>query len=454
MWAASAPATAQTIIQYDEVAQDVQAAITCGFCATEKFGTIFYEVGAGGGLPASAFPFRLNNLQIAVASTEVTGGVLSGGYQCGGSTQGGTVDATLEVYAGTTVPTTITNLPASGAWPGETVIVVPGTVQLQKSVATAQGGTGFNVMINSLTVGATVPTPYRYLRVVITIPTGGASTACTDLGFQPPALSPFRDDNGRVGPRRNFIYQLGFPALGQPPEWTWVEDVTDPITMQRGINGDWLIRLDISPNGTLNPDAGVPADGGPVVVDTGVMEDAGVEPPADAGFADATAGEDAAIADVGPADVGPVDAGPSNQDPPTITDITPDQTAEGTAVSVTVVGTGFLEGVELEIGAIGAEEKLLSGSTTLVADVPMGIASGVYDVVVTNPDGQTAILSDGFTVTSTRSPGPGGGGGLGDASCTCERMSSASWSPSLLLGFGVVLAFRRRRRSRPRSHRA
>ena len=48
----AAPAFAQqTTIQYDDVAQDVDAAITCGFCAMEKFGTIFYELPGGGGLP-------------------------------------------------------------------------------------------------------------------------------------------------------------------------------------------------------------------------------------------------------------------------------------------------------------------------------------------------------------------------------------------------------------------
>jgi len=419
--ATSAPAAGQTLIQYDGVAADTQAVVTCGFCATEKFGVMFYELPGGGGLPPSAFPFTLENVQIAVAATQVTGEILSGEtYTCSGLTTGGRVDATLEVYAGTQVPATIANLPGSGAWPGEIVVVPAGTVQLELSTDSAPGANSFNVMMNSLQVGATVPSPNTYLRVVVGIPSGSSSTACRDLGFQPPALSPFRDDNGRVASLRSFIYQLGF--LGSSNRWTWVEDVTDPVTMQRGINGDWLIRLNINPMGTVNPDAGVAEDSGPSVVDTGVLPDAAA--PSDSGVEAPDAGE--------PANT---DSGVAPAGPPTITDISPDSTDEGTAANVMVVGTGFQEGLTLKIGAISAEVRLLSGSTTIVADVPMGIAAGVYDVIVTNPDGQSAILSDGFTV---RGDDPG----TPVAKEGCTSAGAGTGGLWLLLGLGLI---RRRR---------
>lgn len=445
----SASAQAQEIIQYDDVLVDTQAVVTCGFCATEKFGTIFYGLGGMDGLPQAAFPFTLNSIQVAVAGTTVTGDIFTG-YTCTGDTMGGTVGANLEVYAGVSVPGVITTLPDTGPWPGETTVVGATQVMLQRSVDSAPGANMFNVQLNSLAVGAMIAAPNTYVRVVISIPSGGSSASCTDLGFQSPAISPFRDNNGRVGNKRNFIYQLGLviPALmiNEPPQWTWAEDVNDPITMQQGINGDWMLRLDITRNGVVSPDAGQPADSGPGPVDAGSpdadapdagAEDAAVEPP-DAGA------EDAAVE---PEDAGQVaqdagqvaeDAGSTTLDPPTISAISPDSVAQGSAAQVTVVGTGFQSGLTLKIGAIGAEVSSVGGSTTISADVPAGIAAGTYDVLVSNPDGQSAILSDGFRVQGATT-----GPALGAEGCRC--VGSPAASGGLLLWGGLLLVLRRRR---------
>jgi hypothetical protein len=425
--AASRP-SAQTIIQYDDIQADAQAAITCGFCATEKFGAVFYELGGGGGLPASAFPLTLNAVQVAVASTQVTGSL--GTYQCNGTTTGGNVNATMEVYAGATVPATITNLPASGAWPGEVEVVPPSQVGLELSADTAPGANQFDVRINSLAAGVTVPAGNTYLRVVVSIPSGGASASCADLGFSPPAFSPFRD-HGRVAPRRSFIYQLGFefPPISVPAQWTWVENVTDPITGQSGIDGDWLLRLDITPAG-VTPDAGV-TDSGPTLVDAG--EDSGI--PADAGEVADAGGVDATVE----ADAGTPDSG-VGLPPPVITDISPDQIAFGSSGSVTIVGTGFAQGVAVRLGEISLQVRLLSGSTTVQVDVPSGIAAGTYDVVVTNPDGQAAIKADAFTVKGAEPPG------LSPEGCRCVGSpgGAGAWA-----GLGLVALWAQRRRRRP-----
>ncbi len=441
--ALGASAHAQELIQYDDVIADTQAAITCGFCATEKFGTIFYELGTGGGLPAAAFPFTLNQIQIAVASTQVTGGVLSGGYQCTGTATGGMVSATLDVYAGTAVPPVITTMPATGAWPGESIIVNSNQVMLERSVDTVPGSNMFNVQINQLMVGVMVPTPNIYVRVVITIGAGGTSSACTDLGFDSPSLSPFRDDNGRSGPRRNFIYQLGISIpqlmINEPPKWTWAEEVSDPITQMRGIDGDWMIRMDITRSITVPPgDAGVSQDSGPMPVDTGVVEDAG-QPAEDAGgFADASVPTDSGT----PAQ----DAGPVAMDPPTITGISPDNVAQGSSVSVTVVGTGFAEGLSLKIGAIAAEVKLLGGATTIAAEVPAGIVAGEYDVVVINADGQSAILPKAFTVKGM--PTPGGGTAAVDDGCRCVAATPSSGGAWAFGALALLMLRRRPARTR------
>ena len=422
-------AHAQQVIQYDSIQADSEAAITCGFCATEKYGTVFYELGSGGGLPASAFPLSVDNVQLAVASTQVTGSL--GTYQCAGSASGGNVNATLEIYAGVTVPTAITSLPASGAWPGEQVVLPANPVQLELSVDTQPGSNQFDLRLNTIAVNVTVPTPNQYLRVVVTVPLGGSSASCSEIGYDPPAFSPFRDDNGRAGPRRSFIYQLGFdfPPLNIPPQWTWVEDITDPITGQRGIDGDWLVRLEVSPAGTPT-DAGV-TDSGPTVVDagtedTGVAEDSGV-------VADSGVVEDAGVE--------PADSG-AGLPPPTITGVSPDELAFGASGSLTIVGTGFREGASVRLDQITLEVRLLSGSTTLVVDVPTGIAAGTYDVLVANADGQTAILADGFTVKGTSTPV--------DSKEGCRCVTAPVDGLGSLGGLGLVLGlWAQRRRRRP-----
>ena len=428
----------QTLIQYDTVAADADAFVTCGFCATEKYGTIFYELPNGGGLPAALFPLQLQTVQIGLAGTNTTGDIFSG-YVCSPDSTGGQIPVNIEIYAGTTVPQTITSLPGTGAWPGEFEVLGVTAAPLTRSVETSPGSGQFSLQINSFPVNLTVPSPAPYLRVVVNVPSGLSSAACTDLALQSPAISPFRDDNGVVGPRRNFIYQLGL--LGGANQWTWNEDVADPLNMTMGINGDWLIRLEVA-SSTPIPDAGVdagpvdmgpadmgpadmgPADLGPVdlgpvdmgpvdmgPVDMGPMADMG--PPVDLGPMPTDAGP----GDTGAPDVGPQDLG-AGAPPPTITAITPNSIEQVTATTVTVVGTGFDADVELRIGQLLADVQSVSGSTTLTANIPMSVVAGVYDVVVTNPDGQSAVLPAGFTIT---------GDGLdGDGGCVCTRRPGAS----------------------------
>lgn len=434
----ASPAAAQQVtIRYDDVAQDVDAAITCGFCAMEKFGTIFYELPGGGGLPASAFPLTLDSVEIAVAGTQVTGDLLTG-YSCSGLPATAMISATMEVYAGAMVPTTITNFPGNGAWPNEVTVVPPSQVMLERSRDTMPGLNQWEVRINQLMVGASVPQPNTYLRVVFTVPGGGTSASCSDLGFTPPGLSPFRDNNSRVGPRRNFIYQLGLTIpelmINQPPEWTWSEAVRDPITGMQGINGDWLIRLQVTPAGIVSPDAGVPDTGVEPDAgspDSGAVADAGPPPFDDGGLFEDAGAEDAAVAP---------DAGAPTGDAPTITDISPDRVTAGRSVDVTVIGTNFVDGLSLRIGQIPASVEAVNGASTIEAEVPAGIAVGTYDVVVSNPDGQSAILSDGFTVTGT-STGGGGGPTLSSSGCRAGG-SDGSWIA--VLGLGLLWIRRRR----------
>ena len=88
--------------------------------------------------------------------------------------------------------------------------------------------------------------------------------------------------------------------------------------------------------------------------------------------------------------------------PPTLTSVTPNGGAQGQTLSTTLVGTNFVSGVLCTFGTgITVNSCTFTSATALTAGVSIaGLASvGARTVTVANPDGQTASLSNGFTVT-------------------------------------------------------
>jgi hypothetical protein len=75
----------------------------------------------------------------------------------------------------------------------------------------------------------------------------------------------------------------------------------------------------------------------------------------------------------------------------TVSGVTPSSGPAGTVVNV--IGTGFVTGATVTIGSLAVTTFV--SSTSLTAVVPTG--SGIKDVVVTNPDGESVTLSSGFT---------------------------------------------------------
>ncbi|MBK6685328.1 MAG: IPT/TIG domain-containing protein [Deltaproteobacteria bacterium] len=429
VWAQGGPRT----IQYDSAVSDALAAITCGFCSGERYGSIFYALGNTGLQPAD-FPLTLDRILIPVAPTQVTFDLGAGGFLCEPRAQSGMTSATLEVYAGEVVPNPIGTLPG-GAWPGETVLIGPESVMLEYSAENPVGSGSWEVRFNSLMAGVQVPAPNTYIRVVVGIGTGGTSEACQILGYQPPDISPFRDNDGRAGPRRHFIRELANSLTGAPDGWKWIEDIQD--INGNTINGDWLIRLEITPQAAPPP------------VDAGVPEDAT--------FADAEDPVDAA----GPADAAPpFDSGPNPDLGITvdvgvvadsgvgaglaISSISPKKGPASSSTDVTVVGTGFLPGVTLKVGPQFAAVRMLGGSTTIAATVPPGLPEGVHDVIATNPDGQSAILSEAFTVEAASSGDPV----VNEGGCGCHVARGSSGGPWGLAILGALLLRRGRRRIR------
>lgn len=252
-------ASAQRTVAYDTASEMTPAAVSCGFCGGEKFGVVFYELPTGGGLRPSEFPLSLRQVLVAVARANIDDTLT-----CSGSAMGGTVNVNVEVYAGQEVPVSIRSLPRDGVWPGETEVFSMMGVPLELSVADMEGSSRYNVMINSISLGemgVPVDAPLTYLRVVFTIPTGsGTSFYCGFSGFPEPGALAIRDDDGRIAPRRSLILSIGGDAGSG---WMWNEEIVDINTGATGINGDWLVRIQVQSTGSPTRDAGPAGDGGP-----------------------------------------------------------------------------------------------------------------------------------------------------------------------------------------------
>jgi len=98
---------------------------------------------------------------------------------------------------------------------------------------------------------------------------------------------------------------------------------------------------------------------------------------------------------------------------PTVTAITPASAWNMGPLDVTVTGFNFLEGAQLMLRKEGQEDietvnLSVESSTLISATIDIAAAPvGTWNVVVRNPDGQEAVLAEGFEVTSPC--GPGGG---------------------------------------------
>jgi len=276
----AAPASAQVTVAHDTLGGDSPVAITCGFCATERYGVVFRDLPAPArGLVPTDFPLTLRSLLVAVANARVTGS--GGSYMCAGEAVAGNANVDLEVWAGSEAPTgSIRDLPADGAWNASESLVWAGVdIPLTRSASDAPGSLAYMAAFNELMLVDDMDAPIvvdageTYLRVVITLKPDATdrSASCVAAGNASPAAFPIRDDDGVVAPENDFGYALG---LG----WFWNEEPGF------GIGGDWAIRLSISPSSAPAPDGGV-ADAG--------SSDAGV----DASVDDASTGGDAAAAD-------------------------------------------------------------------------------------------------------------------------------------------------------------
>ena len=82
--------------------------------------------------------------------------------------------------------------------------------------------------------------------------------------------------------------------------------------------------------------------------------------------------------------------------PPTLTRVEPDNDVVTGGATIKIIGENFQDGATVTIGGNAASNVIFASPTELEVEAPAGTAGSV-DVVVTNPDGKSDTLADGFT---------------------------------------------------------
>jgi len=89
--------------------------------------------------------------------------------------------------------------------------------------------------------------------------------------------------------------------------------------------------------------------------------------------------------------------------PPAVTSITPTSGSTGGGTSVTITGSNFVAGATVALGGVAATGVTVVNATTITATTGAH-AAGAVNVVVTNPNGQSGTLTNGFTYGSLSPP--------------------------------------------------
>ncbi len=82
---------------------------------------------------------------------------------------------------------------------------------------------------------------------------------------------------------------------------------------------------------------------------------------------------------------------------PAITSVAPATGSTDGGDLVTLSGTGFVSGALVRFGGSVASDVTVASDTSITCRTPPKVTAGAVDLVVTNPDGQTAILAGGFS---------------------------------------------------------
>ncbi|MCI0340860.1 MAG: IPT/TIG domain-containing protein [Planctomycetales bacterium] len=87
--------------------------------------------------------------------------------------------------------------------------------------------------------------------------------------------------------------------------------------------------------------------------------------------------------------------------PPAVLSVTPNASATVGGTAVTIAGTGFQAGATASFGTAIATSVAIASATSITCVTPTPAGSGAVPVTVTNPDGQSGTLANGFVYSAT-----------------------------------------------------
>ena len=178
----------------------------------------------------------------------------------------------------------------------------------------------------------------------------------------------------------HLVWPLG--ACSGAKQWKFVENLTNEVGFT--MKGDFLLRLGVDGQAVVPPDPDAGSMGG-----------------ADAGSTDTGGGldKDVVMTDAGGTSV---DVPPAK---PAVELVVPNSAQNDKASAIEIKGSGFVAGCKVQLDATAIQvESVAPNGTSLIAQVPPGLAVKKYQVVVTNPSGAFGFKEDGFSVTAP--PGP------------------------------------------------
>ena len=132
---------------------------------------------------------------------------------------------------------------------------------------------------------------------------------------------------------------------------------------------------------------------------------------------------------------------------PTLLRITPDSGTSGSSVSIrNLTGTNFISGASVRLSRTGnpdlyASDIIVLDTTNLscIFTLPAGTSPGAWDVTLTNTDGQSGVLPNGFTVNN---PGPAITSIIPDSGITGNTVSITSIAGSGFQNGATVKLFK------------
>ena len=358
----------------------------------------------------------------------------------------------------TSDPPTVTSItPTTGPVSGGTAVTITGSGFLAGATVTIGGVAATNVnVVNATTITATTPAVSASgpADVVVTNPGGASSTLAGAFSFTPaetsitvtsitPTSGPASGGTAVIITGSGFVTGAtvsigGAPAqlvtvtsateirASTPPHAAGVVDVvvTNPNGQSATLSGAFTYAEETPPPviTSISPSSG-PASGGTQVTITGSGFRAGAIVSFGGVDAATSVTSGTGIRAVAPAHApGAVDVRVRNVDgqsatvsggftyiddapppAPVVTSISPASgTTEG-GTAVTISGSNFAAGATVMIGGTAATDVVVVSATSITAVTPAHSA-GAADVVVTNPDGQSATLPAGFTFVAPPPP--------------------------------------------------